>query len=159
LWKYEGALMATFLEQVRNGTFVATSIANVLGFNYTSVSEGSATFEMVIDPARHGNVMGTLHGGVIATLADSAMGFAFASTLAEEESFATLEMKVSFLRPVWRATLSATANVVHRGRTTGLVECRIIDERDRLIAHATCTCLVLRGSMAAGRGLGDSAPG
>jgi|SRR5665213_184589 len=150
--------MPTFLEQVRNGTFVATSIAEVLGFRLTSVSEGEASFEIVIDPARHGNVMGTLHGGVVATLADSAMGFAFASTLAEEESFATLEMKVSFLRPVWRATLTATANVVHRGRTTGLVECRIVDERDRLIAHSTCTCLVLRGSQAAGRGLGDSAP-
>lgn len=150
--------MPTFLEKFRNGTFVATSIADVLGFRLISVSEGSASFEMAIDPARHANVMGTLHGGVVATLADSAMGFAFASTLAEEESFATLEMKVSFLRPVWRATLTATAHVVHRGRTTGLVECRIVDERDRLIAHSTCTCLVLRGSQAAGRGLGDSAP-
>lgn len=150
--------MPTFLEQVRNGTFIATSIADVLGFRLISVSEGEASFEMVIDPARHANVMGTLHGGVIATLADSAMGFAFASTLAAEESFATLEMKVSFLRPVWRATLTATAHVVHRGRTTGLVECRVVDERERLIAHSTCTCLVLRGSQAAGRGLGDSAP-
>jgi uncharacterized protein (TIGR00369 family) len=87
------------------------------------------------------------------------MGFAFASTLAEDESFATLEMKVNFLRPVWRATLIATAEVVHRGRTTGLVECRVMDERSRLVAHSTCTCLVLRGTQAAGRGLGDSAPG
>ena len=45
---------------------------------------------------RHGNVMGTLHGGALATLADTAMGFAFATTLAADESFATLEMKVSF---------------------------------------------------------------
>lgn len=151
--------MPTFLEQVANGTFLATSIANALGFTCTSISDGKATFTMVVDPARHGNVMGTLHGGVIATLADSAMGFAFASTLAAEESFATLEMKVSFLRPVWRAALSAAAVVVHRGRTTGLVECRVTDERDRLVAHSTCTCLVLRGSQAAGRGMGDSGPG
>lgn len=151
--------MPTFLQRVQNGTFVATSIAETLGFASTSLSEGKSTFEMVIDPARHGNVMGTLHGGVVATLADSAMGYAFASTLAEDESFATLEMKVSFLRPVWRATLTATGVVMHRGRTTGLVECRVTDERNRLIAHATCTCLVLRGNQAAGRGLGDTGPG
>ena len=53
----------------------------------------------------------------------------------------------------------ASAEVVHRGRTTGLVECRVMDERSRLVAHSTCTCLVLRGAQAAGRGLGDSAPG
>ena len=151
--------MPTFLEQVQNGTFVMTSVANVLGFALASVSEGKAAFEMVTDPERHGNAMGYLHGGVVATLADSAMGFAFASTLAEDESFATLEMKVNFLRPVWRAKLIASAEVVHRGRTTGLVECRVMDERSRLVAHSTCTCLVLRGAQAAGRGLGDSAPG
>jgi uncharacterized protein (TIGR00369 family) len=114
---------------------------------------------LVTDPVRHGNLMGTLHGGVIATLADSAMGFAFASTLAADESFATLEMKVSFLRPVWRATLTASAKIVHRGKTTGLVDCRVTDERDRLIAHATSTCLVLRGSQAEGRALGDTKGG
>ena len=106
-------------------------------------------------PSPNDNVMGTLHGGVLATLADSAMGFAFATTLAPDESFATLEMKISFLRPVWRSTLTAAATVVQRGKTTGLVECRVTDERDRLIAHATSTCLVLRGSQAEGRGLGD----
>ncbi|HLB10025.1 MAG TPA: PaaI family thioesterase, partial [Gemmatimonadaceae bacterium] len=79
--------------------------------------------------------------------------------LAVDESFATLEMKVSFLRPVWRSALTATAHVVHRGKTTGLVECRVTDERDRLIAHATSTCLVLRGSQASGRGLGDTGAG
>lgn len=151
--------MPTFLEQVNSGAFVSTTIASTLGFASTSLTEGKSTFVMEIDPARHGNVMGTLHGGVVATLADSAMGFAFASTLAEDESFATLEMKVSFLRPVWRATLTATAVVMHRGRTTGLVECHVTDERSRLIAHATCTCLVLRGNQAAGRGLGVSGPG
>ena len=116
-------------------------------------------FTMAADPAQHGNVMGTLHGGVLATLADTAMGFAFATTLAVDESFATLEMKVSFLRPVWRSALTATAHVVHRGKTTGLVECRVTDEHDRLIAHATSTCLVLRGSQASGRGLGDTGAG
>jgi uncharacterized protein (TIGR00369 family) len=146
----------TFLEQLADGTAPAPALAMTLGFRPVEFGEGTASFIMDTDPARHGNVMGTLHGGVLATLADSAMGFAFATTLASDESFATLEMKISFLRPVWRSTLTASATVVQRGRTTGLVECRVTDERDRLIAHATSTCLVLRGAQAEGRGLGDA---
>ena len=143
----------TFLEQVADGTAAPHELSLTLGFKPLSFGEGTAAF--IMDTVRHGNVMGTLHGGVLATLADSAMGFAFATTLASDESFATLEMKISFLRPVWRSTLTASANVVQRGKSTGLVECRVTDERDRLIAHATSTCLVLRGSQAQGRGLGD----
>ena len=149
------ARLKTFLEQVADGTAPTTALASTLGLRPLSFGEGTAVFTMDTDPALHGNVMGTLHGGVLATIADSAMGFAFATTLAAEESFATLEMKISFLRPVWQATLTASAVVVQRGKTTGLVECRVTDERDRLIAHATSTCLVLRGSQAEGRGLGD----
>ena len=145
----------TFLERVADGTAPVPALALTLGFKPLSFGEGTAAFIMDTNPASHGNVMGTLHGGVLATLADSAMGFAFVTTLAADESFATLEMKISFLRPVWHATLTASASVVQRGKTTGLVECRVTDERDRLIAHATSTCLVLRGAQAEGRGLGD----
>ena len=149
----------TFLERVANGSVAPSALALTLGLKPGSFGTGTAVFAMDVDPEQHGNVMGTLHGGVLATLADSAMGFAFATTLAVDETFATLEMKVSFLRPVWRSTLTASAHVVHRGKTTGLVECRVTDERDRLIAHATSTCLVLRGSQAEGRGLGDTGAG
>jgi uncharacterized protein (TIGR00369 family) len=148
----------TFLERIANGTIEPPALAIVLGLKPGAFGVGKAVFTMEADPAQHGNVMGTLHGGVLATLADTAMGFAFATTLDSDESFATLEMKVSFLRPAWRSNLTATAAIVHRGKTTGLVECRITDERDRVIAHATSTCLVLRGAQAEGRGLGDSGP-
>jgi uncharacterized protein (TIGR00369 family) len=153
----ERANARTFLEKLADGTATVPALATTLGFRPVSMEKGRVSFAMDVDPARHGNVMGTLHGGVLATLADSAMGFAFASTLEAEESFATLEMKVSFLRPVWMAKLTAAAIVIQRGKTTGLVECRVTDERDRLVAHATCTCLVLRGSQAEGRALGDGA--
>lgn len=149
----------TFLERIVNGTITPPAFAIMLGLKAGAFGVGTAVFTMEADPARHGNVMGTLHGGAIATLADTAMGFAFATTLGTDESFATLEMKVSFLRPAWRSSLTATAAIVHRGKTTGLVECRITDERDRLVAHATSTCLVLRGAQAEGRGLGDSGAG
>lgn len=155
----EQSAALTYLERIVNGTITPPAFAIMLGLKPGAFGAGRAVFTMEADPALHGNVMGTLHGGALATLADTAMGFAFATTLATEESFATLEMKVNFLRPAWRSNLTATATVVHRGKTTGLVECRITDERDRVIAHATSTCLVLRGSQAEGRGLGDSGPG
>ena len=155
----EESLARTFLQRLLDGSIEPPAFAINLGLTPGEFGVGTAVFTMITDPLRHGNVMGTLHGGALATLADTAMGFAFATTLAGDETFATLEMKVSFLRPVWASTLTASAHVVHRGKTTGLVECRVTDERDRLIGHATSTCLVLSGSQADGRRLGDSRGG
>jgi len=95
-------------------------------------------------------------GGFIAgptqfALADAAMGMAYYSTLEPGESFATLELKINFLRPFWTGTLLARGSVVHRGRTVGMTECDVVDERDRLIAKATGTCMTLRGEAAEGR--------
>jgi uncharacterized protein (TIGR00369 family) len=79
------------------------------------------------------------------------MGLAFASTLAVEESFTTVELKINFFRPVWKAQLKAEGKVIQRGRTIGYVECNVTDENDRLIAKLNSTCLVLQGKKAAGR--------
>lgn len=127
-------------------------IAHTLDFTMTAIDEaGSARFEMDADPARHANPMGTLHGGVLCTLADSAMGMAFAATLDAGESFTTLELKINYLKPLWRTHLVADARVVKRGRDVGLTECDVFDEEGTLVAHATSTCMVLRGDKAAGR--------
>ncbi len=95
--------------------------------------------------------MGTLHGGILCDIADAAMGMAFASTLAAEESFTTIELKINFFRPVWEAALKAEGTVVRRGNTVGYVECEITDDRGRLVAKAASTCLALRGEQARGR--------
>jgi uncharacterized protein (TIGR00369 family) len=95
--------------------------------------------------------MGTLHGGILCDIADAAMGMAFASTLAPDESFTTIELKINFFRPVWQARLKAEGAVIQRGRTVGYTECTIADEQDRVIAKASSTCIVLRGDKAAGR--------
>jgi uncharacterized protein (TIGR00369 family) len=71
-----------------------------------------------------------------------------ASTLAPEESFATVELKISFLRPVWKARLKAEGIVVQRGRTIRFVECNIMDEKNRLLAKAGSTCTVHQGEKA-----------
>ena len=145
--------MATFLELAREmieGKRSPAPIARLVGFRLTAIEAGRSRFEMTADE-RLANPMGTLHGGVLCDIADAAMGVAYGSTLAEGESFTTLELKINFLRPVWRAQLVAEGIVVQRGRTVGLTECTITDEKGRLIARATSTCLTLRGEQAAGR--------
>ena len=125
-------------------------IGDLIGMRLTAVDGGRARFELDAE-ARHHNPMGTLHGGILCDIADSAMGMAYASTLEEGESFTTLELKINFLRPVVTGHLIAEGAVVQRGRTVGLTECSVTDDRGRLIAKATSTCLTLRGEMANGR--------
>lgn len=125
-------------------------IARLIGFEVRHVGGGRATAVLDAGP-QHANPMGTVHGGILCDIADAAMGMAFASTLAEGESFTTVELKINYFRPVWRARLSAEGTVVQRGRTVGYVECTITDEENKLIAKAASTCMVLRGEKAAGR--------
>ena len=128
----------------------AFPVTELIGIRFKSRSGGHAVAELQAGP-QHANPMGTLHGGVLCDLADAAMGVAFAGTLGPNESFTTLELKINFLRPVWNALLTAEAHVLSRGRTVGLVTCKITDENDRLIANATSTCMVLTGDSARNR--------
>jgi uncharacterized protein (TIGR00369 family) len=119
-------------------------------FEAKDIADGRATVVLEAGP-QHANPMGTLHGGILCDIADAAMKMAFASTLAPEESFTTVELKINFFRPVWQAKLRAEGTVVQRGRTVGYVECTITDEENRLIAKAASTCRALRGQKATGR--------
>jgi uncharacterized protein (TIGR00369 family) len=125
-------------------------VAELIGFRLIAVGEGRATVELEAGK-RHANPMGTLHGGILCDIADAAMGMAYASTLDDGESFTTLELKINFLKPVWNAKLTAEANVIKNGRTVGLVECDVFDEKRSRVARASSTCLTLRGKEAAGR--------
>jgi len=125
-------------------------IARLLGFKVISLETGQVVVELEADE-RFANPMGTLHGGILCDIADAAMGLAYASTLEEGESFTTLELKINFLKPVWKAKLRAVGKVVKRGRTIGLVECDVIDEQENLVARAGSTCMTLRGEKAQGR--------
>jgi uncharacterized protein (TIGR00369 family) len=130
--------------------FQDVPVARLIGFEAKEVVEGRAIVILAAGP-QHANPMGTLHGGILCDIADAAMGIAFASTLAAEESFTTVELKINFFRPVWQTMLRAEGTVVNRGRTVGYAECTITDEENRLVAKAACTCMVLRGQKAAGR--------
>jgi uncharacterized protein (TIGR00369 family) len=124
-------------------------IGKLLGLMITSSGTGRATVEFEAD-GRYANPMGTLHGGVLCDLADAGMGVAYLSTLAEGETFTTIELKIKFLRPVWKAKLCAQAKVVRTGKTVDLVECDILDEQQQLVARASSTCMMLRGPLAEG---------
>ncbi len=125
-------------------------IGKLLGLTITSRGAGRATVEFEAS-GRYANPMGTLHGGVLCDLADAAMGVAYLSTLAEGETATTIELKINFLRPVWNAKLRAEARVVRAGKVVGLIECDILDERQRLVARASSTCMTLQGRLAEGR--------
>jgi uncharacterized protein (TIGR00369 family) len=125
-------------------------IGKLLGLKLLQAENGMAVVEFVADE-RHANPMGTLTGGVLCEITDAAMGFAYYTTLAADESFTALELKINFLRPVWKATLRAKARVVRAGKLVGLVECDVVDEQERLVARASITCLTLRGQLAEGR--------
>jgi uncharacterized protein (TIGR00369 family) len=118
-------------------------IGRLLGFALKAIESGRAVFEMDVDD-RHHNPMGTLHGGVYCDLADAAMGFAYAATLGEGESFTTVELKINFLRAVRKGKLVAEAKVVKAGSTLGYLECDVTDQNGKLVAKAASTCMKLR---------------
>jgi len=87
-----------------------------------------------------------VHGGVAATLLDSAMGCAVHSTLAAGAAYTTLEIKVNYLRPMTIETgpVRCEAKVIHVGGRTATAEGRIEDARGKLYAHGTTTCIIFR---------------
>lgn len=125
-------------------------VGRLIGFHLASIEPGTAVIQFEATEA-HRNPMGTLHGGVLCDIADAAMGMAYASNLNDGESFTTLELKINFLKPVWNARLTATGHVVKQGRTVGMIECDVTDEKGSLVARATSTCMTLRGAGAEGR--------
>jgi uncharacterized protein (TIGR00369 family) len=125
------------------GRLQPAPVAELVGFRLASFEAGVARVEMEAGP-RHHNPMGTVHGGILCDLADAAMGVAFAATLEEGESFATLQLSASYLRPVREGKLVATARVVQRGRTAGHVEAEVADEEGKPVARFAATCAVIR---------------
>ncbi len=139
--------MQDTIRKLLSGEIPPPPIAQLIGFRVVSIENGQAVAEFEASE-RHANPMGTLHGGVLCDVADAAMGMAFSSLLQDGESFTTLELKINFLKPVWKEKLRAIGRVVKSGKTIGLVECDVLDEKDQLVAHATSTCMVLRGAEA-----------
>ena len=114
-----------------------------IGMRLVKYGDGAATMTLNADRRFH-NPMGTLHGGVMTDLADACMGIATMTTLADDESFTTLEVKMNFLRPVVEGVLRAEAKVVHRGRTVAMTEVVLKNHEGKDVARGTATQMVLR---------------
>jgi len=124
--------------------FAWAPISQLIGMEVQPPAEnatGTAEVMLNVDQRMH-NPMGMVHGGVISLLADAAMGIAFGRVLSEKYGFATIEMKINYIRPVKESRLHASAKLIQRGLRIGFLECRIVDHRGKLVATASCTCTV-----------------
>ena len=134
-----------FLQKIVSGELPRPPLASLMDFQIVEVGEGRAVF--AVDPAEyHYNPIGVVHGGLAATLLDSAMGCAVHSMLPAGSGYTTLELKVNFIRAMTAETgrVRAEGKLIHLGGRTATAEGRVIDESGKLYAHATTTCLILR---------------
>jgi acyl-CoA thioesterase len=121
----------------------APNIGALLGFSWEKIEVGEVSFSLETRPD-FANPLGSVHGGICATLLDSVMGCAVHSTLGPGIGYSTLEIKVNYIRtvPTDGRKLIGTGTVVHAGRSTATAEGKVVDEDGRLVAHATTTCLI-----------------
>ncbi|AMM19243.1 hypothetical protein AX769_02715 [Frondihabitans sp. PAMC 28766] len=133
-----------FLERIVSGDVPQPPIAVTLDFALVGVTPGTATLEA--RPADFGyNAIGTVHGGVIATWADTAIGYSIQTRLPEGVSITTLDLQVRYLRAITADTglVTIVATAEHVGRRTGTSRAEIRDAGGKLLATATSTCLVV----------------
>ena len=138
-----------FLTRVLAGEFPPPPMARLMNIRLTHVEQGSVTFTGTPEEY-HYNPLGVVHGGMAATLLDSALGCCVNTHLEAGDFYTTLELKVNYLRPITLETgpVRAVATTVHIGRTTALVEGKVFDARDRTYAYASSTCLIRRSKSA-----------
>ena len=133
------------MKGIKSGAVPPPPIAKTLGFDFVEAAEGRAVFAVEPDEY-HYNPIGVVHGGLAATLIDSATGCAVQSTLEPGVAYTSLEVKVNFARPITRDTgrVLCEGTIVHRGRTIATAEARLVAEASgKLHAHGTATCLLM----------------
>ncbi len=135
----------TFVRGLASGEVPAAPIASTIGFTLEEVEQGRVVIGL--EPAEyHFNPIGSVHGGVFATLLDSATGLAVHSALPLGARYTSLDLSVKFLRAlrIGSGPVRCEGSVVHLGARTALAEARLLDGQGRLCAHATSSCLVIR---------------
>lgn len=131
-----------YLEAMKTGALPPPPITALVGFELDSAEIDRVVFAFV-PGEEHYNPIGSVHGGIVSVLLDSAMGCAVQTRLPAGQGYTTLEFKVNFVRPVTAATgrMTAEGRVVHFGSKTATAEGFLRDAEGRLYAHATTTCL------------------
>ncbi len=134
-----------FVQGLVDGTLPLNTMAQTLGYDVTEAADGRVVVTAEPNGA-HLNPAGTVHGGLAATLLDSCMGLAVQTTLEKGVAQTTVEFKITLVRPITPETglIKAEGVVLSRGRRIGTAEGRITDQKGRLLAHGTTTCLILQ---------------
>jgi len=128
-----------------------TAISKTLGFRITEIDSGYAKVELDANAEIHGNQQGTVHGGMLCELADATIGTAHSTAISEGETFTSIDLKISFFRPVWESVLTATAKQIQHGKTITHYQCEITRDDGKVVALAMSTVMTLSGNAANGR--------
>jgi uncharacterized protein (TIGR00369 family) len=134
-----------YLQAMIDGKLPRSPISHTLDFALTEIGEGRATF--TAEPAEyHYNPIGSVHGGLAATLLDSALGCAIHTMMPAGVGYATLELHINFVRPLTAQTgrVYSHGEIIHVGRTVATAQGRVVDEAGKLYAHGTTTCMIFR---------------
>jgi uncharacterized protein (TIGR00369 family) len=134
-----------YMRQLMTGEREPSGMARLMNMRLVEVEEGRAVFAVEPDE-RHYNGLGIAHGGLAATLLDSALGCAINTVMPAGRVFTTLEMKINYVRPMRRETgeVRCEADVLHAGSRVATAEGRITDASGKLYAHGTATCMLFR---------------
>jgi uncharacterized protein (TIGR00369 family) len=134
-----------YMRQLLTGEREPSGMARLMNMRLVEVEEGRAVFAVEPDE-RHYNGLGIAHGGLAATLLDSALGCAINTVMPAGRVFTTLEMKLNYVRPMRRETgeVRCEAEVLHAGGRVATAEGRILDASGKLYAHGTATCMLFR---------------
>lgn len=131
---------------IAGGELPPPPLATLLGMAVEEVGDGYATFTLEPDE-RMLNPIGSIHGGIAATLLDSCMGCAVHTTLPPDAGYTTAQLNLHYLRSMQpgMGRVRAIGTVLHRGQRQSTAEAKLLDARGRLLAHGTTTCLILGG--------------
>lgn len=134
-----------FLQAIIDGNIPPPPVMHTLDIKLGTLQQGVVTFSFTPQEF-HYNPIGMVHGGVITTILDSAMGCALHSTLPQGVAYTTLELKVNFLKAVSTKTglLTATGRLIQSGNRVALTEAQLTDASGNIYAHATSTCMLLK---------------
>lgn len=135
-----------YLQAMIRGELPRSPISTLLNFWLAEAEPGRAAF--LVEPAEyHYNPIGVVHGGLAATVLDSALGCAVQTMLPAGTVYTTVELHVNLLRPITMQTgqLRCEAEIIHNGRRMATAQARLIDAAGKLYAHGTTTCMILSG--------------
>lgn len=132
-----------YLQKMAAGELPAAPISGHMSMELTDAREGLVTFTCHPD-ASHYNPIGTVHGGLVCTVLDSALGCAVHSTLPAGMGYTSIEIKVNYLRPVRldSGPLVCTGRVTKPGRRAAFAEGEIVDRHGKTVATASGSLLV-----------------